>query len=116
MLEKKITFDSFVRGALTAAIVVALFWLLDHLSSVLLPFFIAWLVAYFMYPLVKFYQYRLRMKNRVIAILSAMLTVVIVLTLASIFFGAAKAGTSPQPISATKAWCWISAWRQTRKK
>jgi predicted PurR-regulated permease PerM len=86
MLEKKITFDSFVRGALTAAIVVALFWLLDHLSSVLLPFFIAWLVAYFMYPLVKFYQYRLRMKNRVIAILSAMLTVVIVLTLASIFF------------------------------
>ena len=86
MLEKKITFDSFVRGVLTTAIVVAIFWLLDHLSGVLLPFFIAWLVAYFMYPLVKFYQYRLRMKNRVIAILSAMLTVVIVLTLASIFF------------------------------
>ena len=86
MLEKKITFDSFVRGVLTTAIVVAIFWLLDHLSGVLLPFFIAWLVAYFMYPLVKFYQYRLRMKNRVIAILSAMLTVVIVLTLAGVFF------------------------------
>ena len=86
MLEKKITFDSFVRGVLTTAIVVAIFWLLDHLSGVLLPFFIAWLVAYFMYPLVKFYQYRLRMKNRVIAILSAMLTVVVVLTLAGIFF------------------------------
>ena len=58
MLEKKITFDSFIRGALTAAILVALFVLMDHLSGALLPFFVAWLVAYFLYPLVKFYQYR----------------------------------------------------------
>lgn len=86
MLEKKITFDSFVRGALTAASLVALFFLLDHLSGALLPFFVAWLVAYFLYPLVKFYQYRLRMKNRVVSILSAMLTVIVGLTLASIFF------------------------------
>ena len=86
MLEKKITFDSFVRGALTAAFLVALFFLLDHLSGALLPFFVAWLVAYFLYPLVKFYQYRLRMKNRVVSILSAMLTVIVGLTLASIFF------------------------------
>ncbi len=86
MLEKKITFDSFIRGALTVAVIVAIFWLLDRLSGVLLPFFVAWLVAYFLYPLVKFYQYRLRMKNRVVAILSAMLTIVIALTLAGVFF------------------------------
>lgn len=86
MLEKKITFDSFVRGLLTVALLVGLFYLVDHLSGVLLPFFIAWLVAYFLYPLVKFYQYRLRMNNRVVAILSAMLTVVLLLTAAGIFF------------------------------
>lgn len=86
MLEKKITFDSFIRGALTVAVIVALFWLLDRLSGVLLPFFVAWLVAYFLYPLVKFYQYRLRMKNRVVAILSAMLTIIVALTLAGVFF------------------------------
>ena len=86
MLEKKITFDSFIRGALTAAILVALFVLMDHLSGALLPFFVAWLVAYFLSPLVKFYQYRLGLKNRVVAILSAMLTVVVILTLAGIFF------------------------------
>lgn len=86
MLEKKITFDSFVRGSLTVALLVGLFCLVNHLSGVLLPFFIAWLIAYFLYPLVKFYQYRLRMNNRVAAILSAMLTVVVVLTLAGIFF------------------------------
>ena len=86
MLEKKITFDSFIRGSLTVALLVGLFCLLEHLSGVLLPFFIAWLVAYFLYPLVKFYQYRLRMKSRVVAIFSAMLTVVLVLTMAGIFF------------------------------
>lgn len=86
MLEKKITFDSFVRGSLTVALLVGLFYLVGHLSGVLLPFFIAWLVAYFLYPLVKFYQYRLRMNNRVVAILSAMLTVVVVLILAGVFF------------------------------
>ena len=86
MLEKKITFDSFIRGTLTVAVIVALFWLLDRLSGVLLPFFVAWLVAYFLYPLVKFYQYRLRMKNRVVAILSAMLTIIVALTLAGVFF------------------------------
>lgn len=86
MLEKKITFDSFIRGALTAAFLIGLFILLDHLSGVLLPFFVAWLVAYFLYPLVKFYQYRLKMNNRVAAIFTAMLTVIVVLTLGGIFF------------------------------
>lgn len=86
MLEKQITFDSFIRGALTVAGIVVFFWLLNRLSGVLLPFFLAWLVAYFLYPLVKFYQYRLRMKNRVVSIFAAMLTVMVVLTLAGIFF------------------------------
>lgn len=86
MLDKKITFDSFIRGALTVAFLIILFLLLDHLSGVLLPFFIAWLVAYFLYPLVKFFQFRLKMKNRVVAILTAMLTVIVGLSVASIFF------------------------------
>lgn len=86
MLDKKITFDSFIRGALTVAFLIILFLLLDHLSGALLPFFIAWLVAYFLYPLVKFFQYRMRMKNRVAAILTAMLTVIVGLSVASIFF------------------------------
>ncbi len=86
MLEKKITFDSFIRGVLTVTLFVVLFVLLDHLSGALLPFFIAWLVAYFLYPMVKFYQFRLGMKNRVVAILASMLTVVVVLVLAGIFF------------------------------
>ena len=86
MLEKKITFDSFIRGALTVLFLIVVFILLNRLSGALLPFFIAWLIAYFIYPLVKFYQYRLRLKNRVLSILAAMLTVIVALALIVTFF------------------------------
>lgn len=86
MLEKKITFDSFIRGMLTVAVIVGFFWLLNRLSGVLLPFFIAWLAAYFLYPLVKFFQYRLRFKNRIVSIISAMFTVLLLLAVAGFLF------------------------------
>lgn len=48
--EKKITFDSFIRGILTGAIIIGVLYMLNRLSSVLLPFFIAWLIAYLIIP------------------------------------------------------------------
>ncbi len=72
MEKKKITFDSFVRGILVALVVIGLLALVKRLSSVLLPFFIAWLVAYMVYPLVTFFQYRLKVKNRVASIFCAL--------------------------------------------
>lgn len=86
MLEKRITFDSFIRGTLTLLLVTGFFFLINELSGALLPFFIAWLIAYFLYPLVKFYQYRLRMKNRAVSIISTMLTVSLLITTAFLFF------------------------------
>lgn len=74
MEHKKITFDSFIRCICVGAIIIAVLMLINRLSSVLLPFFIAWLAAYFIYPLVTFFQYRLRAKNRIISILLALLT------------------------------------------
>ncbi|MBQ8672868.1 MAG: AI-2E family transporter [Bacteroides sp.] len=73
MERKKITFDRFVRGAIIGAVIVGILMLLKQLSSVLLPFFIAWLLAYLIYPLVTFFQYRLRLKSRFAAILCALL-------------------------------------------
>lgn len=75
MLEKKITFDSFIRGILGVAVAIAILYLFNRLSNVLLPFFIAWLIAYMIYPLVKFFQYKIRLKNRVISIFCALLVV-----------------------------------------
>lgn len=80
MLEKKITFDSFIRGSIGAAIAVAIILLLKRLSSVLLPFFIAWLMAYMLYPLVQLLQHRCRLRNRLLSIIATILLVLAALT------------------------------------
>ncbi len=80
MEQKKITFDSFIRGTIAIIILVGLVMLLNRLSSVLLPFFLAWLIAYLLFPLVKFFQYRCRLKFRILGILSAFIVVGVVLT------------------------------------
>ena len=82
--EKKITFDSFIRGIISGAIVIGVLYLINLLSSVLLPFFIAWLIAYMIYPMVTFVQYKLKVRNRAISILLVMITLVTLITLASI--------------------------------
>ena len=76
----QITFDSFIRGAIGVLILVGIVMLLNRLSNVLVPFFLAWLIAYILFPLVKFFQYRCRMKYRIFGILSAFLVTGVVLT------------------------------------
>ena len=76
--RKEITFDRFVRGFLWVAGFVIGILLLKRLSSVLLPFFLAWLIAYMMFPLVKFFQYKCRMKYRILAIIAAFVVVAVV--------------------------------------
>ena len=78
MERKKITFDSFIRGVILGVIIIGVLMLFKRLSGVLLPFFIAWLIAYLIYPLVTFFQYRLRLKNRVISIFCALFSILIV--------------------------------------
>lgn len=68
MERKLITFDSFIRGAITIAGFIILFLLVNRLSGVLLPFFIAWLIAYMIYPIVTFFQYKLHFKSRMLSI------------------------------------------------
>ena len=85
MLEKKITFDSFIRGIISTLIIIGILFLVNYLGSVLLPFFIAWLIAYMTYPMVTFFQHKLKLKNRVVSILMTMLVLLAALTL--IFVG-----------------------------
>ena len=78
MERKKITFDSFIRGSICCALIVGLLILFKRLSGVLLPFFVALLIAYMIYPLVKFFQYKLRFKSRIISIFCALFSITIV--------------------------------------
>ena len=73
MIEGPITFDRLARWGLVAGGVVVALLVLDYLSAVLLPFFVAWLFAYLLYPLVKFIQYRLRVRIRAVSIVLAMI-------------------------------------------
>lgn len=79
LFDKKITFDSFIRAVLAVLFVILLLYTVRSLSGVLLPFFVAWLMAYLIYPLVTFFQYRCRLKNRFISILAATLLALSVL-------------------------------------
>lgn len=72
-MQKKITFDSFIRGILAALVVFCVLYLINKLSGVLLPFFIAWLIAYLLHPFVTFFQYKLKLKSRVLSIFTVML-------------------------------------------
>lgn len=74
MERKKITFDSFIRGIILGVIIIGILILIKRLSGVLLPFFIAWLIAYLIYPLVTFFQYKLKFKSRIISIFCALLS------------------------------------------
>ena len=82
MLEKKITFDSFIRGVIGLLIIIGILYLVNYLSGVLLPFFVAWLIAYMTYPMVTFFQHKLRIKHRAASIFISMVVVLILVTLA----------------------------------
>ena len=80
MEQKKITFDSFVRGIVSIIAIIGLIMLLHRLSGVLLPFFLAGLISYILFPMVKFFQYRCHLKYRIIGIFCTFLTVAAILT------------------------------------
>ena len=84
MFEEKITFDRLARWLIMAAVVLAVIILLKRLSSVLLPFFIGWFLAYLLYPVVKFVQYKMKVGSRVLSIIIAFLLLALVAT--GVFF------------------------------
>ena len=69
-----------MRVLITAAVVLALYWLIRRLSGVLLPFLISFVVAYMLAPIVNFFQHKCRLKNRVLSVIVTILLVIGVLT------------------------------------
>ena len=72
-MAKEITFDKFIRWTGITLIVLGVLYVTNYLSSVLLPFFIAWFFAYLLYPVVKFIENKLHVKVRALSIIIAML-------------------------------------------
>ena len=74
-MNKEITFDRFIRGLIAIGVCIIAYMLISRLSGALLPFLIAWLFCYLVYPIVKFFQYKLKFKSRVLSIFTVLLLV-----------------------------------------
>ena len=70
------TFDRVVRMLIGLAILVFIFFLINRLSRALLPFLIAWLFAYLLQPIVKFFQYKLKFKSLVLSIVCTLVLII----------------------------------------
>lgn len=74
MEQQKYDFDRVVRGCITIAVLVGLYFVVRRLSGVLVPFLVSWLIAYMLNPLCEFYQYKCRMKVRGLAVAATIIT------------------------------------------
>ena len=80
MLEQKITLDRLVRWILCGLIILAVFYIINSMSEVLLPFFIACLLAYLLYPLVRLTEKYLHIRIRALSILFVLILLIGIIT------------------------------------
>ena len=81
--DNEISVGRFLRIVLILITIGILYFILDSLSTVLLPFFVAWLIAYLLYPMVCFFQYKARLKYRMLAIVASL--IVMLAAIAGVF-------------------------------
>lgn len=79
-LSKPFTFDRFIRLLLSISLIIGVIFIVRSISNVLIPFFIALLLAYLTDPVVVFLQNRIRIKSRGLSVFITMLLFLVVLT------------------------------------
>lgn len=84
--RRPFTFDRVVRLIITLGMVVAAMWLINRLSGVLLPFLVAWLMAYLLEPFVQRNRRMLRLKGRIVAITITLIEALLLFTLLGVVF------------------------------
>ncbi len=81
LFNKPFTFDRVMRIVFGIALISGLVYLVTLLRNALLPFLIAWLLAYMMQPFVKFFQCKLGLRSRILSIMALLVSMVLVITL-----------------------------------
>lgn len=81
LFDKPFTFDRVMRIVFGIVVISGLIYLMAVLRNALLPFLIAWLLAYLMQPFVRFFQCKLRLKNRILSILAVLIFVILLISL-----------------------------------
>ena len=81
LFDKPFTFDRVARIVFSILMISGILYLVAILKNALLPFLIAWLMAYMMQPFVRFFQYKLKLRSRVLSIVMVLLLSAGLLTL-----------------------------------
>ena len=84
MFERPFTFDRVIRIGISVLLVGLVLYLLVVLRDALLPFLIAWLMAYMCQPFVRFFQYTLRLRSRILSIVAVLLSGVLLVFLLTV--------------------------------
>lgn len=78
---KPYTFDKVIRMLIAGIVIAGLILFVRSLSNVLVPFFIAVLLAYLIDPLVNFVQTKMRIKHRGVSVILSLLFLTLIITL-----------------------------------
>ncbi|MDH6311592.1 putative PurR-regulated permease PerM [Parabacteroides sp. PFB2-10] len=84
IFDKPYTFDRVIRIIFSLIIIGCIIYLLTVLKNALLPFLVAWLFAYLLQPIVKFIQYKLRFKSRILSIATVLILAIGLLALLTV--------------------------------
>ena len=81
LFDKPFTFDRVMRIFFSILVIGGIIYLIALLRNALLPFLIAWLLAYMMQPFVRFFQYKLKLKSRILSIMAVLISMLMVVAL-----------------------------------
>lgn len=83
-LSRPFTFDRVMRIIFTLVIIVGAIWFIDLLKSVLLPFCVAWLIAYMLEPFVQYNRRLLGVKKRLLPVFVTLFETLLIIILLGI--------------------------------
>lgn len=78
--KKPFTLDRIARIFFIVALIVLLIYLVGGIWRMLVPFAVAWITAVMLMPAVKFFQHKVKIKNRIAAIFVVLLLFIIIVT------------------------------------
>ena len=78
MILQDLTIEKALRWFIIVLMVAAVFFAVNYLSAALLPFFVAWFLAYLVYPIVKFFEDRLHIRVRALSIILTWILMLVV--------------------------------------
>lgn len=84
--QRPYTFDRVVRLVISTLGILAALWLINTLRDVLLPFLVAWLIAYLLEPFVQYNRRLLRVRTRLLPIFVTLFETVLLLVALGVVF------------------------------